>query len=156
MKIKGSKAKSDQYKLRFPGELREHLKALASISGRSLNAEIVFRLSQSLAPHGDPQAHLGPTKQPEPNVAIDQNSVVFRAVDSLGGAAFSLDECGSMLRTVFIALSNPRIEETYGPEDCLSTLEFATDRLMATADRLRKETDEFWVETKLAERIANG
>ena len=38
----------DQYMLRFPEGMRDRLKALAAENGRSLNAEIVHRLEQSL------------------------------------------------------------------------------------------------------------
>ncbi|MFG1331118.1 Arc family DNA-binding protein [Xanthobacter autotrophicus] len=42
----------DKYVVRFPDGLRERLKALASQNGRSLNAEIIYRLERSLL---DPQ-----------------------------------------------------------------------------------------------------
>lgn len=41
--------KQDQYMIRFPEGMRDDLKARAAKSGRSLNAEIVYRLGNSLA-----------------------------------------------------------------------------------------------------------
>lgn len=44
---------TDQYQLRLPGGLRDQLKAAASGSGRSMNAEIVLRLIASFEPSKD-------------------------------------------------------------------------------------------------------
>ncbi|WP_168735164.1 Arc family DNA-binding protein [Pseudothauera rhizosphaerae] len=38
---------ADKYIVRFPGGMRDRLKTAAEAAGRSLNAEIVFRLEQS-------------------------------------------------------------------------------------------------------------
>lgn len=42
------RTKSDGFMLRFPDGMRDRLKELASLSGRSLNAEIIDRLEKSI------------------------------------------------------------------------------------------------------------
>lgn len=42
-------SKQDQYVLRFPDGMREHLKAAAKSNGRSMNAEIIDRLEHTIA-----------------------------------------------------------------------------------------------------------
>ncbi|MFM0363720.1 Arc family DNA-binding protein [Paraburkholderia sediminicola] len=44
-----------QMKLRLPAELKDQLAALAEANGRSLNAEVVVRLEESLGGAGDAQ-----------------------------------------------------------------------------------------------------
>lgn len=41
---------SDQFMLRLPDGMREHIKAAADLSGRSMNAEIIARLDESFNP----------------------------------------------------------------------------------------------------------
>ncbi|MGV8830442.1 MAG: Arc family DNA-binding protein [Devosia sp.] len=43
-------SRQDQYMLRFPGDMRSTLKAEAERNNRSLNAEIIGRLEESLVP----------------------------------------------------------------------------------------------------------
>lgn len=43
-----NRSKPDQYQLRFPEGMRDRLKEIAEIEGRSLNAEIIERLRKSL------------------------------------------------------------------------------------------------------------
>lgn len=43
-----TRAWKDQYMLRFPDGMRERLKSLAAENGRSLNAEIIYRLQTTL------------------------------------------------------------------------------------------------------------
>lgn len=40
---------SDKFMLRFPDGMRDRLKATAAVNGRSLNAEIIHRLTVSLS-----------------------------------------------------------------------------------------------------------
>ncbi len=56
-----------QFRLPYP--LYEQLKAAAEKSGRSLNAELVFRLSQSLSDSDTPQ---GQSKSKSENLEIDE------------------------------------------------------------------------------------
>lgn len=42
---------SDKFMLRFPEGMRERITTLAKDNGRSMNAEIIARLEDSLAPH---------------------------------------------------------------------------------------------------------
>lgn len=42
------RAWKDQYMLRFPDGMRDKLKSAAAANGRSLNAEIVYRLQETL------------------------------------------------------------------------------------------------------------
>jgi plasmid stability protein len=44
-----SRTWKDQYMLRFPDGMRDRLKALAAANNRSLNAEIISRLEDTLA-----------------------------------------------------------------------------------------------------------
>ena len=45
-----------QMKLRLPAELKDQLAALAEANGRSLNAEVVLRLEESLGSAGGAQS----------------------------------------------------------------------------------------------------
>lgn len=56
---------SNKYITRFPEGMRQALKRIAYQNGRSLNAEIVFRLSQSLAADGLVEPESAPQAQPE-------------------------------------------------------------------------------------------
>lgn len=47
---------ADQYTVRFPDGLRDRIKAAAEVNNRSMNAEIVARLEQSLAMDDRPSA----------------------------------------------------------------------------------------------------
>ncbi len=49
---------SDQFNLRFPDGMRDRLKEAARESGRSLNAEIIFRLDASFIPPKEIKAQL--------------------------------------------------------------------------------------------------
>lgn len=50
----------DKYVVRFPEGMRDELKALAAENGRSLNAEIVLRLRESIDVEKDDGEDIGP------------------------------------------------------------------------------------------------
>ncbi len=52
-------SKQDQYMVRFPDGMRDELKAIAKRHGRSLNAEIILRLNNSLVREVGTESDLG-------------------------------------------------------------------------------------------------
>ena len=60
-------SQSPPYSLRMPAELREKLEVIAKEQGRSLNAEIVLRLEQSVAP-----------------CSVDSEAVAKKTLDDIG------------------------------------------------------------------------
>jgi hypothetical protein len=66
-----------QLKLRLPDALRRKLERASDKSGRSLNNEIVWRLSQSLGPEGEPLFDLHMERENE----VEQE--VSKALDRL-------------------------------------------------------------------------
>ena len=72
------------YPLRMPDEMREQLQAMADESGRSLNAEIVYRLQQSIE---EDQANTGSIQQMEfrivdPSIGKGPQKI-FNALDEM-------------------------------------------------------------------------
>lgn len=57
---------SDQFNLRFPDGMRERIRAAAEENGRSMNAEIVYRLQTTL----EMDAYV-----PGPNVQTDETAL---------------------------------------------------------------------------------
>ncbi len=69
--------RQDQYMLRFPDGMRDQLKVAAEQNGRSMNAEIIARLSG-----GQPNLR----DQFAANIAIDADDLCRRSAEALMGA----------------------------------------------------------------------
>lgn len=87
---------SDQFPLRFPDGMRDELKKRAASNGRSLNAEIISRLSKSIASEdmhyrmkrrkpwdGISPDHLDDDAMPLPDDAIDQLKKIDQMLDEI-------------------------------------------------------------------------
>lgn len=72
---------SDQFVVRFPDGMHDHIRAAAEANGRSMNAEIIYRLQTTLEMDDyEPKANAHPEEPPTLREMIDRMNELQRQI----------------------------------------------------------------------------
>lgn len=99
----------DKFQLRFPEGMRDQIKEAADANGRSMNAEIVHRLRQSLGIDQSPSEGFTPVK--------DEVADLASKADQMGSQAdaitHTMDKLHSIIHGLQVTLKELEVEREY-------------------------------------------